>query len=504
MKNRYFFLALICLSGLFACKKEIESASFGTTKELAAGIVASQDLVANEKAGPMGVCYVEVNRHNILNTAAYTLKNGGQRLFDVAIIFAANINYDVARRRAVLYNNNNVTKVLTNRDTYVKPLQDKGLKVLLSILGNHQGAGISNFTSRAAARDFAQQLAQTVATYNLDGIDLDDEFSNYGNNGTGQPNDSSFVMLTEELRAAMPDKIISFYYFGPATSRQSWNGKRAGDYLNYSWNANYGTYSVPNVPPLTKSQLGPAATWINNTLQPVATTNAIRTATEGYGIYLYYDLHGSNEENYLSGPAFGMYGDSAKLATPIQSWTEGIGPDAPASLQVTSVGSNNATFNWSTVTGATSYQVEYKTSTGGSWLSASAQITSTSVTVSGLAPTTVYDWRVKTTSANGSSTYSFDRFSTTALKGVRFFQEANYGGVTTQEIPKGTYTLAQLQAYGFIDNWASSAQLPEGWTVTMFSNDNFKRTSWTLTTSQANFANLIPSANDLVTSVRIQ
>ncbi len=324
-------LAAVLLVAI-GCKKDLQSHTNETALQQSP---ASFQMTSAPPKPVLGVCYVEVNNHNLLNTGAYTLKTTGQQLFDVAIIFAANVNYDASTQRAVLYSNNNVTKVLSNSNTYIKPLHDKGLKVLLSVLGNHQGIGISNLASRAAARDFAYQIAQTVYAYDLDGVDLDDEFSDYGKNGTGQPNDSSFVMLTEELRAQMPDKIISFYYFGPATSRQSWNGKRVGDFVNYSWNANYGTYSVPNVPPLTKSQLGPAATWINNTLSPVATANAARTATEAYGIYLYYDLHGSNEEKYLSGPALGLYGDSAKLTGTILPWLQGNAPDAPLRLNAT-------------------------------------------------------------------------------------------------------------------------------------------------------------------------
>ena len=47
--------------------------------------------------------------------------------------------------------------------------------VLLSVLGNHQGAGFANFTSFAQADAFAAQLADAVTTYGLDGIDFDDE-----------------------------------------------------------------------------------------------------------------------------------------------------------------------------------------------------------------------------------------------------------------------------------------------------------------------------------------
>lgn len=148
-----------------------------------------------QQLNPSGICYVEVNNHNLLNVGSYTLENSNKQLFDVAIIFAANINYDVSKNRAYIASNNNVTKVLNDVETYVRPLQQKGIKVLLDILRNHQGAGICNFPNREAARDFAQQIAHTVYTYGLDGIDFDDEYAGYGNNATGQPNSSSFVML---------------------------------------------------------------------------------------------------------------------------------------------------------------------------------------------------------------------------------------------------------------------------------------------------------------------
>ena len=504
MKKHSILSLLSCILVLVSCKKDLEISTTSHDLNSQSTAFSSDAMVANSKPGPMGVCYVEVNRHNILNTAAYTLQKGGQQLFDIAIIFAANVNYDVATKRTILYNNNNVTKVLANRDTYVKPLQDKGIKVLLSVLGNHQGAGISNFTSRAAAHDFAQQLAHTVTTYNLDGIDFDDEFSDYGKNDTGQPNDSSFVMLTEELRSLMPEKIISFYYFGPARTRQSYAGKRVGDYVNYSWNASYGTYSVPNVPPLGKSQLGPAATWINNTLQPVATTNAVRTVTDGYGIYLYYDLHGSNEEAYLSGPAFGLYGDSARLSSPIQSWSEGTAADAPNNLNASNVTATSATVSWSGVSKATSYDVDYKATSSNTWINVATATTATSVNISGFTPSNRYDWRVRSNSSSGNSTYAFSQFISSVLTGVKFFQDVNYGGKATLEIPKGNYTLSQLKAYGFVDNWASSVQMPQGWTVIMYIDDKFKKTSWTLTSSNTNFSLLAPNANEVVTSVKIQ
>lgn len=92
----------------------------------------------------------------------------------------------------------------------------------------------------------------------------------------------------------------------------------------------------------------------------------------------------------------------------------------------------------------------------------------------------------------------------TTTSGALFYQDTQYGGTATKAIPKGNYTASQLQSYGFTSKWASSVTLPSGWKVIMYSGDNFTGTSWTLTASNADFTKLSPSANDLVTSIKIQ
>lgn len=285
---------------------------------------------SSRKDGPLTVMYVEVNNTNFLNTGCYTLSTTGEPLFDIGIIFAANINYDVANRRAILHLNNNVTTVLTNVDTYVRPLQAQGIKVLLSILGNHQGAGICNFPDAVAARDFAIQLNDAVRLFGLDGIDFDDEYAEYGQNGTGQPNPFSFMYLLRELRALMPDKIISFYFYGPAASRLSYEGLVAADFVDYSWNAIYGSWSPPNVPGLDRSQLGPAAVDVTGTSSGTAQNLATRTVDEGYGIYLCYDLPNNDINTYLSGISTRLYGDEGTSLTGgcLKPWPPlGVGKD---------------------------------------------------------------------------------------------------------------------------------------------------------------------------------
>jgi hypothetical protein len=88
--------------------------------------------------------------------------------------------------------------------------------------------------------------------------------------------------------------------------------------------------------------------------------------------------------------------------------------------------------------------------------------------------------------------------------GVVFFQHSNFGGASSQALAPGNYTLSALVALGFVNDWASSVRIPAGRTVTMFQHDNFTGTSWTLTADTPSFSALSPSANDQVSSVRVQ
>jgi hypothetical protein len=274
------------------------------------GTSAASTSAAPRKTGPISVAYVEVNNNSMLNVGKYALAQGGGNVFDIGVIFAANINYDTATKSAYLYFNPNVQNVLNNVSTQVRPLQAKGIKVMLSILGNHQGAGFANFPSQQAAAAFAKQLSDAVTKYGLDGIDFDDEYTEYGNNGTGQPNASSFVYLVTALRAAMPSKLISLYNIGPAASRLSYGGVDITSKFNYAWNPYYGTWGVPNIA-LPKSGLSPAAVQIAATSTSTAASLAQRTVNEGYGVFLTYNLGAADSHTYISSFTRPLYGKDA-------------------------------------------------------------------------------------------------------------------------------------------------------------------------------------------------
>ena len=83
----------------------------------------------------------------------------------------------------------------------------------------------------------------------------------------------------------------------------------------------------------------------------------------------------------------------------------------PAALTATPA-SNSASFGWSAVSGASTYDVDYKAASSGTWIVVATATVSTSATVSGLTAATLYDWRVRTNCAAESSIYSSGSFTT--------------------------------------------------------------------------------------------
>jgi hypothetical protein len=87
----------------------------------------------------------------------------------------------------------------------------------------------------------------------------------------------------------------------------------------------------------------------------------------------------------------------------------------PAGLSAASITSSGATVSWTAVSGATSYAVDYKLNTSSTWTSATASTASTSVVLSGLTASSLYDWRVSATCASGTSAFATAQFTTTAV-----------------------------------------------------------------------------------------
>lgn len=195
---------------------------------------------------PKIVTYIDVNDTNPLNAMLYRMDN--EPFIDIVTIFAANIRANGSEPQ--LWLNDNVTKILipdagsttTGHYKYVQPLRQDGAKVLLSVLGDHQGVGVGNLTE-VNQQKFAEILAWAVEEYDLDGIDFDDEWANYGENPNFPSSvDGSFsgliIKLRNELDERFPNehKLITVLNIGNASTLSS---DAIAD-CDFGWSGNFG------------------------------------------------------------------------------------------------------------------------------------------------------------------------------------------------------------------------------------------------------------------------
>lgn len=149
------------------------------------------------------------------------------------------IGYDEAAGRAKLVLNSDIRYVLEHADLHIRPLQDKGRKVCLSIEGGNTGLGFCNL-SDAQIADFVGQVKACLETYDLDGVNLFDRNAGYGDvEGMPAMNTTSYPKLIKALREAMPDKLLTLSDYEEPTEyfwdTEATGGIEVGKYLDYAW-----------------------------------------------------------------------------------------------------------------------------------------------------------------------------------------------------------------------------------------------------------------------------
>lgn len=88
---------------------------------------------------------------------------------------------------------------------------------------------------------------------------------------------------------------------------------------------------------------------------------------------------------------------------------------APSGLATTGITASAATATWSAVSGATSYNLDYKLSSSPDWVTIATATTSLQWKITGLEPTTSYDWRVSANCTSGTTGYSQTQFTSGAV-----------------------------------------------------------------------------------------
>lgn len=192
------------------------------------------------------------------------LKNEGKPLVDMVVLFSANLNYNAASGKVYVHMNNSITPILQNRDRYLKPLQDMGIKVLLGLLGNWDPAGVAHLEYQTAL-DFVADLKAVVNGYGLDGFFWDDEYTAADPSipGFSRASMENASRLIFEAKKAMPDKINSIFIWGALYGLNSVDGVQPGEYCDW-YVANYNNgVNISNFPGSTIKQAMPGPYELN-------------------------------------------------------------------------------------------------------------------------------------------------------------------------------------------------------------------------------------------------
>ena len=111
------------------------------------------------------------------------------------------------------------------------------------------------------------------------------------------------------------------------------------------------------------------------------------------------------------------------------------GCGTPGSLTASSVTTTSAALGWGAVSGATSYTLQWKLASSGTWTTTVSGLTTTSYALTGLVANTAYNFQVLAVCASGSSAYSATgSFTTLSGTGCPDALEANNTAATAAAI----------------------------------------------------------------------
>lgn len=122
----------------------------------------------------------------------------------------------------------------------------------------------------------------------------------------------------------------------------------------------------------------------------------------------------------------------------------------PGSLSATSITTSSATLNWGTVTGANSYNIQYRQTGTSVWTTTNS--TTTSKAISGLLSTTSYEFQVQAVCSTSSSTYSASSTFTTSAAACTDVYESNNSRSNSKTIALNTDITAKI-AKGTDKDW---------------------------------------------------
>ena len=196
------------------------------------------------------------------------------------------LDYDAATGRALLNLGNDMRYVLDHAVKYIRPLQEHGSKVCISIEGSGKGLGFCNLTDGQIV-DFVAQVKTVVEEFGIDGINLWDGGSEYGKEGMPAMNTASYPKLIKALREALGrEKLLTVTVYEEPTSTfwdtQATGGIAVGDYIDYAWSG----YNRESEAPQVLDPWHPELAYVSDyTQKPIANLPKERYGCINFPIY---------------------------------------------------------------------------------------------------------------------------------------------------------------------------------------------------------------------------
>jgi len=244
---------------------------------------------------------METGTANPLFHLALELESTGEPLFDYVIVFSSALIWNPTEREIQVHPNTCQAALNANYEKFVKPLHDRGIKVIMSLLstgkdGQGPGTGLTmSCIEEDTAKKVAKMLADYCNTYHLDGIFFDEEYGQRRSDIPGVSSVSSTRLtsrLCYETKMAMPDKEVIAYNYSNTAYLNAVDGVYPKDYIDWVINDynSWSTGSYEGGMPLSKmtpnSQNCAPGTWNN-----AATTNTFSNLkNQGWGGYMVYCL----------------------------------------------------------------------------------------------------------------------------------------------------------------------------------------------------------------------
>lgn len=293
MRTYFKFIALFLIGGtmMCSCQQTEEPQIDGAQPE------AKTTRAYGDKT-PKVTIYVETNDINPLNAGDYKLPDGTPYA-DIVELFASNLHKETVggQVRPTLYLNDKMTNLLENNGylTYVKPLQDMGIKVVLTVLNDWQNIAVTSMNDTQTTQ-FATILAYAVDKYGLDGIGFDNEYGGSYTDVAG-----SLGSIITKLRNLMPaGKLITVFDYNIGSNQIN---ATQGAQIDHAY-ANFGTHSTCNIAGVTNARFAPLSINLGSYYLPFQITNfgdaAYDAAEGGYGSIMHFNLRTRSERDQLA------------------------------------------------------------------------------------------------------------------------------------------------------------------------------------------------------------